>query len=494
MKINQKKLARQLGNIDKWIANGARGVLEAVTGYGKTYVAILAIKRLQAKYPNSLIDVVLPKINLYEDWSDPIKGHIVKHQLRNVKAFVVNTYIKFERRYPTLLILDEIHNYASDEFGKVFEIAGVSKIKDKISEVPFVFGFTATLERLDGKHSIIEEYCPIIDTVSMAEAKREGYISKYKTYNLGLEFNEEDREEYDKWDDIFKNTFAKFEHKFDIAMACCLSAAVITTLTVPVKKQKRDSTGNIVLIEEMTQCSWNSKGWCMYVANKNEWDGQQEHPWSPMNVSKYAQQFSKSMRERKLMIYRASVKIDAIEEIVNKFMVKTITFGEDSSFADKVVERLGSNRCKSYHSKTLGITIRQENLDKKGRLEYKNKKIGKDKYKRMILDEFQDPTSFQVLSTVRSLDEGLDNPNIKIGVQASYNSSRRQNTQRTGRATRKDEDDDTKVALNINLYIKETKEEAWLKDKQRGIEDVEWVDSVEEITLEESQEDNFSLT
>lgn len=494
MKVNQKKLQRQLQIIDKWLANGCRGVVQAVTGFGKTYVLILAIKRFHTKYPNYYIDVVVPKINLLEDWIDPIKGHIAKHNLQsNVNVFVVNTYVKFERRFPAILGLDEVHNYVGEEFGKVFEVAGVIPIEEVIeTKIPFVLGLTATLERNDGKHTYIEKYCPVIDTVTLEEAKREGYISKFKTYNLGLEFNEEDQLEYNKWDDTFRNCHAKFNHNFDLAMACCKAHVLISTLEVPVKVEELRN-GITVLVEKEKVLSMNSYEWCNYFAVYNEWDGTQDHQWSPKKVSEIAHQWNSAMRKRKLMIYKASIKIDIIEQIANKFPhLKIISFSEDTEFADKVAERLGEKRCKSYHSKTKGIQERIEVVSKKGIISYKTKKIGAEKYKALIKQWFI-AGIFKVFSTVKSLDEGFDDANVTIGIQASYTSTKRQNIQRNGRNTRKDEENADKMAITINLYMINTQEEKWLKEKQRGTQDVEWINTVDEINFEESSEEIISL-
>ena len=45
MKIDKTRLIRQQKTIDIWKANGYKGTLEAVTGFGKTYVACLIIKQ-----------------------------------------------------------------------------------------------------------------------------------------------------------------------------------------------------------------------------------------------------------------------------------------------------------------------------------------------------------------------------------------------------------------------------------------------------------------
>ncbi len=134
MTIDEKKDRRQDGQVQTWIEKGCQGTLQAVTGYGKTRVAIKAIRRLHKKYPDVQVDVVVPKIPLLNDWIHPKKGHLVVFGLKNVNIFVVNTYIKFGRRKVGMLIPDEGHRYASEEFSKVFEVAGCVPYSERNKE------------------------------------------------------------------------------------------------------------------------------------------------------------------------------------------------------------------------------------------------------------------------------------------------------------------------------------------------------------------------
>lgn len=63
-----------------------------------------------------------------------------------------------------LLILDEIHGYASDVMSQIF-----SRVKYSM-----ILGLTATIERLDGKEVIIKKYAPVCDTITMEEALENG--------------------------------------------------------------------------------------------------------------------------------------------------------------------------------------------------------------------------------------------------------------------------------------------------------------------------------
>ena len=51
--VNLEKLKRQLSIIDRWFKSSCVGAVEAVTGFGKTYIAVIGIHRLNLKYPEA---------------------------------------------------------------------------------------------------------------------------------------------------------------------------------------------------------------------------------------------------------------------------------------------------------------------------------------------------------------------------------------------------------------------------------------------------------
>lgn len=457
MEINEKKLKRQLDIVDKWIkTTKAKGTLEACTGFGKTYTALLAIQRFQKKYPNEPINIVVPSTALYDQWLGELNYHrdIMKLNQSVIKVWVVNTYIRYAHKC-TLLIPDEIHRYASEEFGKVFEN----------TEYLFVLGLTATLERNDGLHALIEELSPIFETVTLEEARREGYVSDFKVFNYGVKMSDKDWEYYNKIDSTFKSTFAYFNRDFGVAMNC--------------------RKGNRTLInvggEYITGLEYRLR-----FAKLQGWseDDTEEHFYHPKNVMKKAQQWGSAMQQRMKLIYIAESKVDAIEQIVAAFPdKKTIIFSENSEFADKVTARLG-DICRSYHTK-LETEERTERIEKIGRrgevlVKYKTTKWSKNKLRKETLELFKEG-KIRVISTVRMLDEGFDDKDIELAIMASYSSSKRQDTQRTGRAVRTNNNKLDKESIVINLYVVNSQEERWLKDKQKGKGNICHISSVEEL-------------
>ena len=208
MKIDPKKLARQRRVVEVWKQSGYKGTLEAVTGFGKTYVACLIIQDMNKKLPDNTTLVVVPTRYLLEQW----KEVTTSLELKNVKIQVINTGVKILSSVD-LLVLDEVHNYASDVFKTIFSNVNYH----------YILGLTATLERSDKKHYIIEEYCPVVDTVSMKEALANGYVSNFKVYNLGIELNDRDRYTYEKLHDGFNKYFKWFDFNFQAAMKCLQS-------------------------------------------------------------------------------------------------------------------------------------------------------------------------------------------------------------------------------------------------------------------------------
>lgn len=396
MKIDKVKLARQREIINNWKNNRAKGTFEGVTGFGKTFVAILIIQEMNSKRPDRTAHVVVPTRYLKTQWEEKVK----KFELKNVTVETVHTTVKNPMSCD-LLICDEIHNYASTKFKNVFRT-----VKYK-----FILGLTATLERKDNRHVILKSYCPIIDTVDMGEALDNGYVSEFRVFNLGIDLSEEDRKTYKKIGDQFYRFFAKFGHDFNTAMRC---------LSDPSFAALHD----------------NRMGWEEGEARIS------------------AIHFNRNMLKRKQFLYYAESKVDTAVEIIKEFKVPTMTFSEATEFADMITTKL-PKICKSYHSKM------------------------RKKDKTAVINAFQsEDEKIRVINTAKALDEGFDISGVELAIICSGTSSERQDLQRTGRAIRYSEG---KLGMIINLYIKNTQDEKWLRARQKKTKNVVYVKSIDEI-------------
>lgn len=142
-------------------------------------------------------------------------------------------------------------------------------------------------------------------------------------------------------------------------------------------------------------------------------------------------------QKRKQILNNAVNKIQKVEEIImNEKWNKCITYCEYIDFANWIYDNLKSKiKCCIYHSKI------------------------KDKEK--VLQDFKD-NKYDLIVSVKSLDEGMNIPNLDLAIIVSSSSQERQTIQRIGRVLRYKED---KIATIFNLYVEDSKEEAWLKQR-----------------------------
>lgn len=484
-KINEDKLKRQLSIISTWFKFNGIGVLEAVTGFGKTMVAIIAIYRLNLKYAEAKIIVIVPSLQLFKDWNE----HIDTFGLKNVTVYVVNTYVQLylDRKQQgienpewktTLLVCDEVHNYLSED-------AIIFNQTIQCTKYDMFLGLSATLSD-EEKDKLTKLNIPIVDTVSLSEARRFNYISDYIVYNYGIDLSTEEYEIYTKFNDIHNSNYAKFRYfpegdkNWQLAQAC--------------------GVGNDKYAKVGTE--WRTgKGWRDWYSTVMGWDGSDDHIWNPKNISKYANQWNWAMRERKNFLYKHSRKVDAAVEIINFLSVPTITFAETTEFADELTVRLGK-KAQSFHTNIKPGFIYEDkveyrkqltaakNLARKfngtiGSLESegypiaykKEKKVPASRMKKLALSKFESG-EISVLCTAKALDEGFNVEGIECAIICSASSKRRQMVQRMGRALRFIPN---KTAKIINIYIKNTQDESWLTRRQKGDTNIRWVDNVTDI-------------
>lgn len=195
---------RQNLGVRKWVGNGCRGTLMWATGVGKTRTGIKSIKLFLTKNQNKKIVVVVPTEYLKVQWM----SELAKNQLyHDVDVEIINSAIKLNDKID-LLVLDEVHRYASDQFYDLF----------KMRDPTLVLGLSATFNRLDGRHELLNKFCPVCDVITIKEAIENKWLSPYKEYKVLLDVP--DIEDYRELNRQFINTFSIFEFDFNLAMNC----------------------------------------------------------------------------------------------------------------------------------------------------------------------------------------------------------------------------------------------------------------------------------
>lgn len=351
---------RQQEAIKYWIKAKGKGTIEGCTGVGKTRIGLMTIKALLKKYPQFRVLVVVPTVALKEQWQVQLDDWGFTF---NSEVQVINTVIKHKWNCD-LLIIDECHRVNSNDFSQIF-----SCVKYKL-----ILGLTATFERLDGKHIIMQKYCPIVDKISFMEALANGWVSDYKEYVVLIDVDNID--EYKEYNKEWLEHFEFFQFKFELAMSLI---------------GKDGWKAMLKLRDEM------------YKGNDPEVKKK-----VLQNINYHSAGFIRTLTKRKAFINNHPKKIEIAKKIIEaRSNKKIITFSNNVKMAEAI--RIGDVYTGRVSKKRSSTIIEDFSRESKG-----------------------------VLNTVKRADEGIDIPGLSVAIILGTDSSETKARQRRGRIVRKE--------------------------------------------------------
>ena len=163
----------------KWENNGYRGIIVIPTGGGKTHIALWAIYKVKKK---TLI--VVPTLPLIEHWKSSITRYLGVYNIgvfganqKEIRDITISTYDsaylnadKFADKFG-LVIFDEAHHLPSESY----------KIVAETLLTEFRLGLTATPERADMKHALLDDLIgPIVYKIDIDSLQEKGHVAKYE--------------------------------------------------------------------------------------------------------------------------------------------------------------------------------------------------------------------------------------------------------------------------------------------------------------------------
>jgi len=176
-----------------WIDAGKMGTISLPTGAGKTILAVMAIEL--TKRP---VLAVVPTIDLLHQWQETLKtffdqeiGGLGGGQ-KEILDITVATYESAHRMISQngnrfgLIIFDEVHHLPAPQYQEIARSV----------VAPFRIGLSATVERSDGKESLIYELVgPNIYEGSISEMVSK-VLSPYDVVSIEVELTEREKIEY----------------------------------------------------------------------------------------------------------------------------------------------------------------------------------------------------------------------------------------------------------------------------------------------------------
>ena len=260
---NSERSLRQQEGIRKWKAAGCRATLCYCTGLGKTKVALDIIERFQAKNPQKFIKIIVPTDNLKIQWEQKLSE---RGLIFYIEVLIINTACNLQKLDVDFLILDECHRVPAESFVNVFNICNP----------PLILGLTATFDRLDGRHEILNKYCPVVDIITVEEARQKGWVADYKDYYVLLEVP--DIQIYEQYNKQFLEHFSFFNFDFNLAMSCVSSSSTRD-------KYVKHLTNNKPELYKDTMKACSAHAFCWNKALQNRKLFVQNHP-KKMEIAK----------------------------------------------------------------------------------------------------------------------------------------------------------------------------------------------------------------
>ena len=412
--------AWQRDAIRKWVEADMVGIVQAVTGSGKTYVAIRIIKQLRTKRRDAQILIVVPTIVLMEQWRERLaaffpgrligmhgggyKDDFSKPGIVAVVAVAQGVCKKIPKllahassgRFKSLLIADECHRYLNaPEFGRILE---------------FPFSYRLGLSATVGYNPPPKRLGETVFDLDMKKAVLDyKLVPRFVMLNIGVEFTYHEQAKYRDLKDRIRDTLKKIEFHYSVKL------------------------------EEFELFPW--------IASKlREDEGDAKH--------RLLVQFQNLLFQRTALYSLAAKKLKLAAQLAQQLVAsrkKVLVFFERIEALDKVHQNAaeqsaeqictssGEFWCKPFHS---GL---------------------RPKERVALLKEFKRRGPCALLAC-RTLDEGLDVPEIDAVVLGASSKSGRQRIQRIGRALRSKEG---KKPLVITLYVRGTTDELVIRDDEK---------------------------
>lgn len=379
-----------------WIRSGRRGIVQAVTGSGKTWVGIAAIaEHLQSA--SARVVVLVPTIELQTQWFRVLRtifavpvGTVGDGQADSLLEEAILVYVarsaaetlpqavrRLAPSHDVLLVADECHRYGSGTYAQALDAAFSATL-----------GLSATPER-DGDDGmavhVLPRLGPVVYEYNHDQGVNEKAIADFRLCFVGVEFEPQERFDHDE-------------------------------LSARIARAHRQLLNEFPFVEHASP----------FIAAVKQLAGRDEDG--------IARHYLHLLAERRRSLYGASTRHDFVFWLANKQALhgkKLLLFHE--TIAD--CEHLAKNLTEAG----ISAGAHHSELDRETR--------------RSTLNRFS-RGELSAIVAPRTLDEGIDVPDASLAIIVAGTRVKRQTVQRIGRVLRLSPD--KKFARVVKVFVRDS--------------------------------------
>ena len=199
MTINKIRDDKQKKALNNWASNNYIGSIIAGTGFGKSRCAILASSHVLDSLGGNKIFLLVPTIQLQDQFRDEFHKWDLEHCLDNVEILCYQSAYKLQNNHYDLVICDEIHLGLSEQYRKFFD----NNTYDKI------LCMTATLPEEYEYKQILSTLAPTVYKITLDQCVSLGIVSPYNIYCKPVALTSTEKKDYKK----IHNQFLYYKYK-----------------------------------------------------------------------------------------------------------------------------------------------------------------------------------------------------------------------------------------------------------------------------------------
>jgi superfamily II DNA or RNA helicase len=424
--------------LDTWIQKEKKGIVEAVTGAGKTYLALAAIHYLYGESKKVRTIIVVPTIALQLQWKERIElllpnfkvglwggGQCDSIGTHKIIVSVINTAVtQGEERLKTLGSLKEWKKFLiADECHRYVEAETFSRVRTEFYW-DAVLAMTATI---GSDQFNIPGFGEIIYTYDFPRAVADGLVPKFNVLNISIPLSESEKEKYDELSDTFSKRLDRVKEEYKDKLYNVPYGLFFRKLGQIVSQKPDDHISILALFKTMFE-----RVAIAYMA------------YYKMKLAEELLEILAVHEKRKVIVF-----FERIASIDNLLEAIKISHSEEKFNASELVDKTLKGIGKSLKEKISDTWV--------GEIHSGLNQI--ERQERLNQFKSEQPA---ILLTCRMLDEGIDVPDIDAAILVASTKSKRQRIQRFGRVLRKSE----KKPLIITLIVPETSEGRIIQDDE----------------------------